>query len=86
MLPALVAIVGGYGHSLALRSTNQPPIAEAGPDQVIEATSAITCFTLDGSGSSDPSGDTLTCTREDGDSNYGVSCVTVTLRLSAETP
>lgn len=40
---------------------NRPPVANAGPDQVIEATSpAGASVTLNGTGSSDPDGDTLT--------------------------
>jgi hypothetical protein len=40
--------------------TNQPPIADAGPDQTLEQTSyAGAEVTLDGSGSSDPDGDPL---------------------------
>ncbi len=40
---------------------NTPPVAEAGPDQTVEATSATaTNVTLDGSGSSDPDDDALT--------------------------
>jgi hypothetical protein len=42
-------------------AVTQPPIADAGPDQVLEQTShAGAEVTLDGSGSSDPDGDPLT--------------------------
>lgn len=40
--------------------SNSEPVANAGIDQVIEATGPATPFTLDGAGSSDPDGDTLT--------------------------
>lgn len=40
---------------------NQPPMANAGPDQTVEATSPAGAFvTLNGAGSSDPDGDVLT--------------------------
>lgn len=40
---------------------NQPPVANAGPDQTVEATSPSgASVTLNGSGSSDPDGDVLT--------------------------
>lgn len=42
-------------------SANQPPVADAGPDQNVTATGATGALvTLDGSGSSDPDGDSLT--------------------------
>lgn len=41
-------------------ASNSEPVADAGIDQVIEATGPTTPFTLDGAGSNDPDGDTLT--------------------------
>jgi len=41
-------------------AANAEPVANAGDDQVIEATGPTTSFTLDGTGSSDPDVDTLT--------------------------
>jgi PKD repeat protein len=42
---------------------NTPPIADAGPDQTVEQTSAQGAMvTLNGTGSNDPDNDTLTCT------------------------
>lgn len=45
----------------ATAPANRPPVAGAGPDQTVEATSPSGAFvSLDGSGSSDPDGDHLT--------------------------
>jgi len=44
------------------RVNNQPPFAFAGYDQLVEATAIQTPVTLDGSGSNDPDGDTLSYT------------------------
>lgn len=54
----------GYGlyqgsfawYLMTLPSPNRPPVAEAGPEQILECPGTIT---LDGSGSSDPDGDAL---------------------------
>ena len=44
-----------------LDPANEPPVANAGPDQTVEATSAAGAdVTLNGTGSSDPDGDALT--------------------------
>ena len=45
---------------ISVVTANNPPVAEAGADQMIEAAGPSTPFTLDGTLSSDPDGDTLT--------------------------
>jgi len=56
-----VDIAAGWYHSLAIVATNQPPVADAGPDQTVEQDSHDgASVTLDGSGSSDPESDPLT--------------------------
>ncbi len=48
------------GESFAI-TVNQPPVADAGPDQTVECTShTTTSAVLNGTGSSDPDGDVLT--------------------------
>jgi len=52
---------GSAGKCKTVVSPNHPPIANAGPDQMVEATSPSgASVTLNGSGSSDPDGDPLT--------------------------
>ena len=55
--------IGGDTVTLQVVQTNRPPVAHAGPDQTVEATSgAGASVTLTGDASSDPDGDALTLT------------------------
>jgi hypothetical protein len=60
-------------------ATNRAPVANAGADQVIEATGTTTPFTLDGTLSNDPDGDALTYSWKDAGGNVVGTEATVTL-------
>ncbi|HXJ56569.1 MAG TPA: HYR domain-containing protein [Verrucomicrobiae bacterium] len=65
---------------------NQPPVANAGPDQTVPSTSTSALVTLNGSGSSDPDGDTLQFQWFEGAQLLGEGATsTVTLALGAHT-
>ncbi|MBI1956722.1 MAG: hypothetical protein HYS38_10040 [Acidobacteria bacterium] len=81
-----VLIAGGFGFpgpalaSAELYITNRPPVANAGPDQTVECAGASgASVTLNGSGSSDPDGDTLSYVWKDGSGNVVGNAAIVTL-------
>ncbi len=63
---------------------NQPPTADAGPDQVVWGPSGSADVTLDGSGSSDPDSDPLTYTWKEGATTIATG-VNPTVSLSVGT-
>ena len=94
LLDGRVLVVGGNNCAVTLATaelfgpTNQAPVANTGADQVVEATSpAGASVTLDGSGSSDPDGDTLSYEwRDAGNNVVGTSAsVTLTVPLGSHT-
>lgn len=65
---------------------NTPPVADAGPDQIVECTSPAGAeVTLDGSASFDPDGDTLTFTWRDELNNVVATGVTPTITVAEGT-
>src|SRR3989449_4384112 len=61
MTPTILSAGTGAGVFVLEQQPNRAPLADAGPDQVVEATYAGgAVVTLDGSRSSDPDGDSLT--------------------------
>ena len=62
-LPGAPSVYGGTSEFSAAHlfaAPNEPPVADAGPDQTVAAAGGTAAVTLDGSGSFDPEGDALT--------------------------
>ena len=84
------AIAAGYFHNLALVlpslvQSNAPPVADAGADQVIEATGPLTSVSLDGSASSDPDDDALTFEWKDSSDTVIGNTAALAVELSVST-
>ena len=58
---------------LRIGEPDVPPVAYAGPDQVVEATGALTQVTLDGTGSYDSAGDVITYAWSEGANQLGTN-------------
>lgn len=90
----LVNLPGGVQHACLWNPLNSPPVADAGPDQIVEATGSATRATLDASGSTDPDNDPLTYSWYEGATALGEGnpCIvdlppgTHTLRLIVSDP
>jgi hypothetical protein len=76
---------GGQDAYVAKIRFNAPPVANAGANQVIEATGQTTSFSLNGTSSSDPDGDTLTYKWEDSSGNIVGESATITLERTLGT-
>ncbi|MBI3646088.1 MAG: hypothetical protein HY233_09015, partial [Acidobacteriales bacterium] len=77
-----VAGIGAGSSTLEAFTPDQPPVANAGPNQVVQSEGpGGTSVTLDGSGSSDPGGETLTFEWKDASNN--VIGNTATLNVTA---
>ncbi|MHB0937108.1 MAG: HYR domain-containing protein [Armatimonadota bacterium] len=86
----MLAVAAGYFHNLTLVlpsvvQSNAPPVADAGTDQVTEATGPLTTVYLSGSASSDPDGDILAFEWKDGSSTVLGNTAGVAVERSVST-
>ena len=56
-----VRVAEVWNNELVLTTTNQPPVADAGGPYAVELSGGMTVVQLDGTGSTDPDGDSLGC-------------------------